>query len=140
MLNTLRYKLIRFMSGRYGTDTLNNYLIGLYFVVWILNLILRSNIASLVLDLIQLVLILIVCFRMFSKNIYNRQKENRNFIRVCGRFLPDRKLIQNIIRDRKTHIYKKCPKCNAVLRLKKIKGEHTAICPKCASKIKVIVR
>lgn len=140
MFNSLRYKLIQFMSGRYGSDTLNNYLFVLYFIVWVLNAIIWSNVISLILDIIQLSLILLIFYRMLSKNIYKRQKENNDFLRIFGKYLPDWKLIANMHRDRNTHVYKKCPNCKAVLRLKKIKGEHTARCPKCSSQVKVKVR
>ena len=140
MLNSLKYKLIRFMSGRYGTDKLNNCLFVLYFAIWIMNLIIWSNIFSLILDILQLTLLLIIFMRMLSRNIYKRKKENEVFLRTFGKYLPDKNLIQSMIRDRKTHIYKKCPQCKATLRLKRIKGEHTAICPKCSGKVKVKIR
>ncbi len=139
-MGSWRYKLISFMSGRYGNDKLNYTLFFTYIIVWLVNLFVFSSIASLVLDLVQLALMLIIIFRMFSRNIYKRQKENRTFIRIFGRFLPDTNLLKNRYRDRHTHIYKKCKNCKSVLRLKKIKGEHTAVCPKCSSRIKVKIR
>ncbi|MFR2916862.1 MAG: hypothetical protein ACLTKQ_08005 [Acutalibacteraceae bacterium] len=32
---------------------------------------------------------------------------------------------------RKTHVFKKCPGCKAVLRLPRKKGKHTVNCPHC---------
>lgn len=140
MYNSLKYKLMRFMSGRYGNDKLNNHLLGLYFIVWILNVIIWSDIVSLVLDLLQLFLMIVIVYRMFSRNIYKRQKENQSFIKTFGNILPDYNLLYSKFRDRHTHIYKKCPNCKSVLRLKKIEGEHTARCPKCSEQVKVKIR
>ncbi len=139
-MNSLKYKLMHFMSGRYGTDKLNNTMLVIYFILWILNLLVGSNTASLVLDILQLGIIILIVFRMMSKNIFKRRMENEKFLRIFGKILPDITLLKSKYRDRHTHIYKKCPSCKAVLRLKKIKGEHTALCPKCKGKVKVIVR
>ena len=39
----------------------------------------------------------------------------------------------------RTHIYKKCPNCHAVLRLPRRKGKHTTVCPNCSKEFKVRV-
>jgi uncharacterized paraquat-inducible protein A len=139
-MNSWRYKLISFMSGRYGNDRLNYTLFFVYLLVWLINLFVFSSIVSLILDLAQLSLMLTVLFRMFSRNIYKRQKENQLFLKLFGKYLPDTQLLKNKYIDRHTHVYKKCKNCKSVLRLKKIKGEHTAICPKCSNRIKVKIR
>ena len=139
-MNSWRYKLISFMSGRYGNDKLNSTLLFLYFAAWIANLLIGHSVTSLVLDIIQLSLLIIAVTRMFSRNIYRRRAENETFLRIFGRMLPDTNLLKNKIRDRHTHIYKKCPQCKSILRLKKISGEHTALCPKCHNRIKVKIK
>ena len=135
-----RYKLISFISGRYGNDKLNNTLLFLYFTVWIANLLIGHSITSLILDIIQLSFLIIVVARMLSRNIYRRRAENELFLRIFGRILPDMTLMKSKFRDRHTHIYKKCPQCKSILRLKKISGEHTALCPKCHNRIKVKIK
>ncbi len=139
-MNLWRYKLISFMSGRYGNDKLNNALLCLYFVVWIIKIFIRHYIATMIMNTIQLLILFIIIARMFSRNIYKRRAENDRFIRTFGKLLPDFSLIKNKIRDRDTHIYKKCPQCKSILRLKKISGDHTAVCPKCKNKFKVKVK
>ena len=68
-----------------------------------------------------------------SRNIPKRRAENARFV---GFF----KLRRNKWKDRKTHVYRKCPTCHAILRLPKIKGKekgkgkHTVCCPRCANK------
>ena len=43
--------------------------------------------------------------------------------------------VYTVLRDkwtfRKTHVFKKCPGCKAVLRLPRKKGKHTVNCPHC---------
>lgn len=136
-MNSLKYKLMRFMSGRYGSDKLNYFLLGSYLFLWIINLIVFSQIASLIIDIIMLLLVVAILYRMFSKNIYKRRRENEIYLSVSSKVLPDFKLLKLRWQERKTHAYKKCPECKAVLRLRKLPGEHTAICPKCRAKVKV---
>lgn len=140
MFNSLKYKLIRFMHGRYGNDKLNFALLCTYLVTWVLNIIIISNVISLVLDIISLLLLIIIVYRTMSRNVYKRQKENAAFLKYFGRLKQSCDLTINRYKDRHTHIYKKCPNCKAVLRLRKIKGEHTARCPKCNSKIEVKIK
>ena len=122
------------MYGRYGNDTLNKVLTWVYFG-WIVTL----SIVSLFIDSVwfsvfywitSLALMLWLFSRMFSKNIEARRKENERF---CNFF----KLRKNKRRDRKTHVYRKCPECKAVLRLPKAKGKHFVVCPRCNHRFKV---
>ena len=74
--------------------------------------------------------VICIFFRTMSRNIAKRRAENQKF---CNFF----KLRKNKFRDRKTHVYRKCPSCKAVLRLPKAKGKHTVSCPKCKNKFSV---
>ena len=126
--------LYRFMYGRYGGDTLNKVLIWVY-AIWIILLsVIMVFVDSIWLSLFywisSLALMFWIFFRMFSRNIYARRKENERF---CGFF----KLRKNKFRDRKTHVYRKCPKCKAVLRLPKSKGKHFVVCPRCKNRFEV---
>ena len=126
--------IYRFMYGRYGGDTLNKVLIWVY-AIWI---ILCSVIAlftdsiwfSLFYWVSTLGMVIWIFSRMFSRNIAARRRENERF---CGFF----KLRKNKIRDRKTHVYRKCKHCRAVLRLPKAKGKHFVVCPRCKARFEV---
>ena len=127
-------KLARFFYGRYGNDTLNKVLTGIYFV-WlitfsILNIFIRTLAFTLVGWGLTLMLFSWILFRTMSRNIYARRRENDKF---CGFF----RLKRNKFRDRKTHVYRKCKKCKAVLRLPKAKGKHFVNCPKCHNRFQV---
>ena len=127
-------KLAGFFYGRYGNDTLNKVLTGIYLtwliVFTIVDVFVSTIIFTLVGWCVTLALFLWVMFRMMSRNIYARRRENDKF---CGFF----KLRKNKFRDRKTHVYRKCKTCKAVLRLPKAKGKHFVVCPKCKSRFEV---
>ncbi len=123
--------LARFFYGRYGNDTLNKFLMVLYLIcvvaVTILSYIIQSAVFTLVGWTVTLAIFIWSFYRTMSRNIYKRRRENERF---CGFF----KLRKNKFRDRKTHVYRKCPKCKAVLRLPKAKGKHFVNCPKCRNR------
>ena len=122
------------MYGRYGGDTLNKVLIWVYAIWIILFSVISIFIDSIWLSLFYWVstlgLVIWIFFRMFSRNIPARRRENERF---CGFF----KLRRNKFRDRKTHVYRKCPACKAVLRLPKSKGKHFVVCPRCKHRFEV---
>lgn len=120
-------KVIRFMYGRNGNDKLNRALFWVYFILLLANIIFKST----VLWILELLLVILYMFRFLSRNIYRRQKENRAFLKIWNKISGYFKLQRNKIRDRKTHVYRKCSHCRATLRLPKKKGKHTVRCPKC---------
>lgn len=127
-------KVAGFFYGRYGSDTLNKVLTGIYLTWLIVFTIVDIFISSIVFSIIGwctiLAMFILVMFRMMSRNIYKRRRENEKF---CGFF----KLRRNKFRDRKTHVYRKCKACKAILRLPKAKGKHSVVCPKCRSRFEV---
>ncbi len=61
----------------------------------------------------------------------------RRFLRKTRKFFI---LQKNKLRDRKTHVYRECPRCHAVLRLPKKAGSHRAKCPRCTESFEVLVK
>ena len=122
------------MYGRYGTDTLSKVLLYVYFafvlICTIVSIFVRSIWFSLFYYVVASALVVWMFSRMFSKNIAARKRENDKF---CGFF----RLRKNKFRDRKTHVYRKCPACKAVLRLPKAKGKHFVVCPRCKNRFEV---
>ena len=74
-----------FMQGRYGSDTLNNCLIGLLIFLWLVNVFVFNFYASLVIDLFEIAVLALVLFRSFSRNINKRSLENRKFLPFYNR-------------------------------------------------------
>lgn len=122
------------MYGRYGYDTLGKTLLWIYAALLLIYVILSIFIESPWFYFIYLTatmaLVIYTFFRTMSRNIAKRRRENERF---CNFF----KLIRNKFRDRKTHVYRKCPKCKAVLRLPKARGKHSVVCPRCKNNFSV---
>ena len=133
-MGKFKTKLQRFFYGRYGNDTLGRVLlwvyIGLLLVYTVLSLFDPSAFLYVIYLLLSTALVIYMFFRMLSRNIPARRRENEKF---CGFF----KLLRNRFRDHKTHVYRKCPKCHAVLRLPKSRGKHTVVCPRCKERFSV---
>ncbi len=137
-----RDKLIRFMYGRNGFDKFGRFLFIIYIVLvvaqWIISLFVPQTV-SLIMSLFIMMLIFYIFFRAFSRNLVRRQAENYRYIQFANKIKTHFSLQKSKFRDRKTHVYKKCPRCRAVLRLKKIKGKHRAVCPRCSNSFDVKV-
>lgn len=122
------------MYGRYGTDTLSKVLLWVYLAFIVICSVVSFFVDSIWFSVFYYVgtvaMIIWMFFRMFSRNIAARRRENDKF---CGFF----KLRRNKFRDRKTHVYRKCRNCNAVLRLPKAKGKHFVVCPRCKNRFEV---
>lgn len=125
------------MYGRNGSDTLGKFLLGCYVAVVLIYSIVSlfipttaTKVSGIFYVLLTGTLVVLIFHRIFSRNVLKRRQENQKF---CGFF----KLLRNRFRDRKTHVYRKCPKCHAVLRLPKAKGKHAVICPRCRERFQV---
>ncbi len=129
-----RYKLMQFLSGRYGIDFLFKLIFISAAVVSIINCFVRSPYVQIVVYM----LVLYGFFRAMSRNHAARRAENMAVTRVFSKLQNN----LNVRRQRRadtTHIYKKCPYCKAVLRLPRRKGKHTTNCPKCLKSFRVRV-
>ena len=115
--------LQRFMAGRYGSDKLNMWILGLGVICCISSLFLTwLPIVYLVLSVLSYVLMFVAIFRSLSRNTYRRYRENRRFLMLLAR-----------IKDRK-HKYFSCPRCHQPVRVPRGKGKIAITCPKCAEK------
>ncbi|MBQ7374902.1 MAG: hypothetical protein IJW61_02895 [Clostridia bacterium] len=141
---SLRERLASFMYGRNGIDQLYHFLFWTIVALSFLNIFLKEW----VLTVIELLILIYALFRVFSRNVYRRQKENQVYLVCLGKirsffggikrkFSSKMALENNKWRDRKTHVYKRCPKCKNILRLPKVKGKHTAACPCCGNRFDV---
>lgn len=129
-----RYKLMQFMSGRYGIDGLFYVLFGVSVSLSVVNCFVRSA----VLQTIVYAIIMYAIFRVLSRNTEARRRENQ----TANKLIMGIKYKLSVHRQRKadnTHVYKKCPQCRAVLRLPRRKGKHTTVCPRCKKEFRVYV-
>lgn len=129
-----RYRLMQFMSGRYGVDNLFYVLLIGAMALSVVNIFARLW----ALQLIVYAIVFFAVFRFLSRNTSARARENQYVKGIINKMITAR----NTRRLRKadfTHIYKKCPYCHATLRLPRRKGKHTTVCPKCSKSFRVRV-
>ncbi len=118
--------LRNFMMGRYGADQLSFAMVILYIVLSLVSQICGWWWFSFIL----LPLLVILFWRMLSRNYEARRRENEVFLRVWN---PIKKWFKNMIarcKDR-THKYYHCPACSATLRVPKGRGKISIRCPRC---------
>ena len=117
------------MQGRYGIDQLNSFLMIVCVICFIVNMI----ISSIVLTFIAYGTWLFVIFRMFSKNIYARNRENDkylNFFSPLSRWLK----LKLMSKQDPSNKYFSCPKCKQMVRAPKGHGTVVVTCPNCQNK------
>ena len=115
------------MQGRYGVDSLSRFLSIVLLAIIILGMFVRIPLSG----TITLVILVILYWRMFSRNIPKRYDENQKFLQIrdklLGRFSN---FGSNMSQMKDYHIYK-CPRCNQKIRIPRGKGHIMVRCPKC---------
>ena len=132
-MGRIKEKIARYMVGRYGIDRLYYFLLAICFIIIIIN----TFINSLILSLTESCLFIYAFYRVMSRNVYKRQQENEKFTKLIDKPKKFFNLQKCKLRDRNTHVYKKCPNCKNNLRLPKQKGKHTVACPCCQTRFDV---
>ena len=123
----MRQRLMRFMSGRYGNDQLNRFLLIASIVLVFATLFSGIEIFW----YIGIVLLTITYMRMFSRKIQKRYAENQKYLQIIGPISGWFKLRIKHLKQRKTHRFFKCPSCQQKVRVPKGKGMICITCPKC---------
>ena len=135
-MRKIKDAIIKFFYGRNGVDSLNKFIFILY-LASTLAYIITNHISALILESIFL---FILIYRTLSKKLYKRQRENEIYLNILKLIKRPFLRIAHRIRDRKTHVYKKCPSCKKVLKLKKVKGHHTVKCPICKNSFEIKIK
>ena len=133
-----RDTIARLMYGRNGWDQLNQALFISYLGLWIMELVLgavlKSQIVNSVLEGLLFVLMLLIFYRTFSKNLYKRRAENQKWVNFSWGFKSRRRNAAARRAD-KDHRYFTCKNCRTVCRVPVGKGKIVITCPKCGGQI-----
>ena len=125
-------KLRQWMVGRYGMDALNRTLVVAYLLLAVLSLPFRRvSVAGALLLLASYALVLLVLFRMLSKNTAKRYEESRKFLAVQGRLRGMAQIKLRHLKERKDYHFYTCSQCRQKIRIPKGKGKICITCPKC---------
>ena len=135
----IRNYLRKLMIGRYGTDHLNVAMIAVSIAIYLIHGITRLalgffGILVMPLAILSYAIMALALFRMLSRNITRRRRENDAFIR---HWWPIKTKISRAWANhkrRKTHKFFKCPGCGNTLRVPKGKGTLQITCPKCGER------
>ena len=119
------------MIGRNGPDNLYNFLFFLYVILLFVNLFVNS----VIIFYVEMLVIVFMFYRFFSKNVIRRRYENNLYLKI-------KDIIKHPFKTNndKDHIYKKCHKCKTILRLPlpAERGVKNAKCPTCGNRVKFL--
>lgn len=138
MFKNLQYRFAVFMQGRYGTDQLSRFMSVTILVLIVLEWICNRFLAfpgvlafTKIAGIVNAVLLFLIYFRTFSRNIPGRYAENQKFLAVRDRVRSFFGGSGHRARQRiQYHIYK-CPQCSQKIRIPRGKGRIIVRCPKC---------
>ena len=152
-MGKFQQKLYKFMYGRYGVDKLYSFCCILVIIVLFVNILATTFIKneearawlSMGIMLFDVVILAWSTFRLFSKNIYKRRRENEIFLKMSGavkRFvsLNTSRRSPRKNADTRDFVFRACTKCGAVLRLPRREGKHKVKCPRCSHRFNVSVK
>lgn len=117
----------RIFIGRNGPDQLS---LGLFILAFILSLMPVTAVF-----ILSLAVFAISIFRMFSRNVQRRRKENLMFLRLVNK---PKMWYYNLKAERtQSRLYKIfiCPRCGQKLRVPRGKGKVSIKCSKCGSRL-----
>ena len=123
----MKEKLEKWMSGRYGADELSKACIAAALICIIFSWFFLRD----VLIILAAAGIGVCYFRMLSRNITARRKENLKYLKLTN---PVRQWLlkqQRDMRTRRTHHLYRCPECGQRIRIPRGKGRICITCPRC---------
>lgn len=125
----MKEQLTRFFSGRNGTDQLCRFLSWAALALMLLGMLTFSGFTSM-----GIMVYIYSMYRMLSKNLYKRSKENEEYLRLSGQVRGWFLRKKQHFTQRKTHHFYKCPNCKQTLRVPKGKGKISITCPSCRTR------
>ncbi|MDO5335526.1 MAG: hypothetical protein Q4F23_05590 [Coriobacteriia bacterium] len=122
-----KYKLMRFMQGRYGVDEFSQALM----IGSMLCLLVDMFAGTGILYALGTFGMLYALFRMYSRNIEARRRELNWYGLKSRKPKAWYKLTKKRIQNRKTTKYFKCKKCGQLMSVPRGVGTIKVTCPKC---------
>ena len=130
--------MARFMYGRNGMDQLNRALLALYLILYLVRtlviLVFRNALLARIADILLWVLVVLILFRMISKNLPRRRQENQKWMGWWWKIRRRRAGARARHAD-KEHKYFTCKNCKTICRVPVGKGKIIITCPKCGAQI-----
>ncbi len=146
-MGNFKRRMARFFGGRNGVDALYYCLLVCYALViliaWLVGTFFGNSlggvIAYAVLYVLGLFLLFLIFFRVLSRNIAKRKKENDAFLRIFHKIFRRRGKKNKRPKDDEYYIFRNCKYCKALLRLPREPGRHQVRCPRCEQLFELFV-
>lgn len=120
------------MYGRNGADDLSK-LLSIVTVILLLISISCGSTARSFMFVISVAMIIYTYFRIFSKNVAARRRENAKYIEQKQKIRSWFNLRRDMWKQRKEYKFFRCPSCGANLRVPKGKGKIRIVCKRCGT-------
>lgn len=126
-------KLAQFMYGRRGTDDFSRFLLITTLVMIVLSWIFGGAFGT-VFWTLGLACLVYCYYRILSRDIYKRQKENTWYLQKKSAFTTWLRSLKDRWQQRKDYRFFRCPSCRTLLRVPKGKGKIQLTCRKCGNR------
>lgn len=126
----IRSALSGFMAGRYGADQLGMTMLWTALALSIVGSLSRLSLLTLLAD----ALLILVFFRMLSKDRLKRQHENQVYLQKTYGMRRAVSEWMNRVKNAKKYRYFTCPQCKKRLRVPRGVGNITITCKGCGNK------
>lgn len=128
-----RQKLAQFMYGRRGMDEFSRFLLIAVLVLIVISWLTAGFLRS-ILGLAEVVGLVYCYYRILSRDIYRRQRENAWYLQKRAAALAWFRTLKDRWQQRKEYRFFRCPSCHALLRVPKGKGKLILTCRKCGNR------
>ena len=128
-----KQKLAQFMYGRRGMDEFSRFLLIAVFVLILLSSFVGGWLRPLF-SLLELAGLVLCYIRVFSRDLYKRQRENDWYLKKRGAFLNWARSLKDRWQQRKEYRFFRCPSCHTLLRVPKNRGKLLLTCRKCGNR------
>lgn len=129
---SLRERIYRFMQGRNGVDQLARAELMAVLAVLVIAALTRPFVpVYTVLSLLSTVLIVHTYFRILSRNIPKRARENQWWCNYKYRLVVKKAGVKKRWNERGMYKYFKCPQCRQSVRVPSGHGRICITCPRC---------
>jgi predicted membrane protein len=116
-----------FMYGRYGFDQFSRALVVVSLLLSVFTIFIKVS----WLTLLLYIPLIYVFYRMMSKDIQRRTRENMAYCRIADQAKKRLVNLKLSLVGTKTHVYYKCSHCKQTIRVPRGKGKICITCPKC---------
>lgn len=124
----MREKMMRFMQGRYGNDKLGQAMLVLALICMVLSLFRIPFVST-----VGLVVLILVYYRMFSRQISKRAAENQKYLTLSWKVRAKLQQRKQALTQSRTHRIFKCPNCKQKIRVPRHRGRIAISCRKCGT-------